>query len=269
MKPQVFQEPVNIQTQQQTNQINLQFTPINSNPQIAVSQLPPQPYHNSIPLNHSLNITPKSSESTTSSYSSNNLSHAKNSSTSYSINSNIELRNIYVPEELPNKFLEVAKINTDQNLETCGILCGICKEDKLYINTIIIPKQTASSDTCNTIDEIEVLNFQQKNNLLTLGWIHTHPSQTCFLSSVDLHTHFSYQVMLPEAIAIVCSPKFQPNIGYFRLTDNEGMNIISACEKKGFHPHQENVKLFYDAHEKNSGHVFNIKSTVTIIDLRK
>lgn len=36
----------------------------------------------------------------------------------------------------------------------------------------------------------------------------THPTQTAFLSSVDLHTHCSYQMMLPEAIAIVCSPKF-------------------------------------------------------------
>lgn len=37
----------------------------------------------------------------------------------------------------------------------------------------------------------------------------THPTQTAFLSSVDLHTHCSYQMMLPESIAIVCSPKFQ------------------------------------------------------------
>jgi STAM-binding protein len=37
----------------------------------------------------------------------------------------------------------------------------------------------------------------------------THPTQTAFLSSVDMHTHFAYQKMLPEAVAIVCSPKFQ------------------------------------------------------------
>lgn len=35
----------------------------------------------------------------------------------------------------------------------------------------------------------------------------THPTQTAFLSSVDLHTHCSYQLMLQEAIAIVCAPK--------------------------------------------------------------
>jgi STAM-binding protein len=30
------------------------------------------------------------------------------------------------------------------------------------------------------------------------------------MSSVDLHTHFSYQIMLPEAVAIVCAPRFTP-----------------------------------------------------------
>ncbi len=37
----------------------------------------------------------------------------------------------------------------------------------------------------------------------------THPSQTAFLSSVDLHVHFPYQQLLPEAVAIVCSAKYQ------------------------------------------------------------
>lgn len=45
---------------------------------------------------------------------------------------------------------------------------------------------------------------------MTLGWVHTHPSQTAFLSSVDLHTSCMYQTMLHEAIAIVCSVKYGP-----------------------------------------------------------
>lgn len=36
----------------------------------------------------------------------------------------------------------------------------------------------------------------------------THPTQTAFLSSVDLHTHCAYQLMMAEAIAIVCAPKY-------------------------------------------------------------
>ena len=39
--------------------------------------------------------------------------------------------------------------------------------------------------------------------------LQTHPTQTAFLSSVDLHTHCSYQLMMPEALAIVCAPRYQ------------------------------------------------------------
>lgn len=45
---------------------------------------------------------------------------------------------------------------------------------------------------------------------MVLGWIHTHPTQTCFMSSRDLHTHVGYQVMMPESIAIVCAPSKVP-----------------------------------------------------------
>lgn len=36
--------------------------------------------------------------------------------------------------------------------------------------------------------------MQDKRSLYPLGWIHTHPTQTCFLSSVDVHTQCGYQV---------------------------------------------------------------------------
>lgn len=44
----------------------------------------------------------------------------------------------------------------------------------------------------------------RKNNCTS----QTHPTQTAFLSSVDLHTHCAYQLMMAEAIAIVCAPKY-------------------------------------------------------------
>ena len=30
--------------------------------------------------------------------------------------------------------------------------------------------------------------------------------QDCFMSSVDVHTHCAYQLMLPEAVAVVYAP---------------------------------------------------------------
>jgi STAM-binding protein len=66
---------------------------------------------------------------------------------------------------------------------------------------------------------------------LTLGWIHTHPTQTCFLSSIDLHTHFSYQVMLPEAIAIVMAPTSVPDSGIFSLS-KKGMEVLGVSDQR-------------------------------------
>lgn len=76
------------------------------------------------------------------------------------------------------------------------------------ITHAILPPQTGSANTCNSTGEMEVFETQSKLDLLTFGWIHTHPSQSAFLSSVDLHTHYAYQMSIPEAIAIVCAPSY-------------------------------------------------------------
>ncbi|KAG6814820.1 hypothetical protein H0H87_007211 [Tephrocybe sp. NHM501043] len=52
-----------------------------------------------------------------------------------------------------------------------------------------------------------VLVFTEGRGLITLGWIHTHPTQSCFMSSVDLHTHSGFEYMLCESFAVVCAPK--------------------------------------------------------------
>ncbi|KAF7037091.1 hypothetical protein CFC21_047554, partial [Triticum aestivum] len=62
----------------------------------------------------------------------------------------------------------------------------------------------------------------------------------CFLSSIDLHTQFSYQVMLPEAVAIVAAPTDPTrSYGIFRLTDPGGMDVLRECSESGFHTHRE------------------------------
>ncbi|XP_020966137.1 AMSH-like ubiquitin thioesterase 3 [Arachis ipaensis] len=93
-------------------------------------------------------------------------------------------------------FLRLASKNTRKNLETCGVLVGSLKNRIFHITTLIIPKQESTSDLCLTLNnEEEIFEVQDSLSLFPLGWIHTHPSQTCFMSSVDLHTHYSYQVI--------------------------------------------------------------------------
>ncbi|KAM9822376.1 STAM-binding protein-like A isoform X2 [Syngnathus typhle] len=152
------------------------------------------------------------------------------------------LRQLLVPSEVCRSFLRLAEANTSRAVETCGILCGKLTRNTFTVTHVIVPKQCGGPDYCDTENEEELFLIQDQYDLITLGWIHTHPTQTAFLSSVDLHTHCSYQMMLPESIAIVCSPKFN-EVGYFRLTDR-GTNEISSCKQKGFHPHSKDPPLF-------------------------
>lgn len=73
----------------------------------------------------------------------------------------------------------------------------------LTITHVLLPPQVGKRDMCSMTDEGEVALFEfcASSDLLTLGWVHTHPCQACFLSSVDLHTHCGYQSMLPEVTA--------------------------------------------------------------------
>ncbi|XP_032304767.1 STAM-binding protein isoform X2 [Coturnix japonica] len=171
------------------------------------------------------------------------------------------LRQVIVPRELCHKFLQLADANTARGVETCGILCGKLMRNEFTITHVIVPKQYGGPDYCNTENEEELFLIQDQHGLVTLGWIHTHPTQTAFLSSVDLHTHCSYQMMLPESIAIVCSPKYQET-GFFKLTEH-GLQEISSCRQKGFHPHSKDPPLF-----TTCNHVSVVERDVVLMDLR-
>ncbi|XP_025701128.1 AMSH-like ubiquitin thioesterase 1 isoform X1 [Arachis hypogaea] len=147
---------------------------------------------------------------------------------------------IFNSTSMMENFMKLAKSNTDKNLETCGILAGLLKNRKFFITALIIPKQESTSDSCQATNEEEIFDVQDKQSLFPLGWIHTHPTQSCFMSSIDLHTHYSYQIMLPEAVAIVMAPRDSSRKhGIFRLTTPGGMNVIKQCQHRGFHPHSQ------------------------------
>ena len=179
------------------------------------------------------------------------------------------LRTVFLPPGLRRTFLDLAAANTARNLETCGILAGTLISNALFVSRVIVPPQTATSDTCETTDEALLFAYCDSADLLVLGWIHTHPTQTCFLSSRDLHTHCGYQVMLPESIAIVCAPAHQPAWGVFRLTDPPGVQVLLDCKKDGlFHLHDEGAgSLYRDA--LRPGHVFELEGLdFELVDLR-
>ncbi|XP_052021011.1 STAM-binding protein-like [Apodemus sylvaticus] len=152
------------------------------------------------------------------------------------------LRQVVLPHDLCDKFLTAAGMNTKKKIETCGVLCGALVGEEYHISHILIPVQEGGPDYCCAKHEEDLFFIQEGLGLITLGWIHTHPTQTAFLSSVDLHTHFAYQTMLPESIAVVCAPKYKQT-GIFTLTPI-GLQEISDCPWRGFHTHRQDTALF-------------------------
>jgi STAM-binding protein len=173
------------------------------------------------------------------------------------------LRRVIIPTNLTSQFLQAAERNTAVNIETCGILCGKISQNAFTISHVLIPKQKGTSDSCQMLNEEDICMFQDEQDLMTLGWIHTHPSQTAFMSSIDLHTHFGYQVMLSEAIAIVCAPKHD-KIGLYSLTMDYGLKFIGSCRESGFHLHPKEPPIYQDC-----AHVsFDQNKYLQLVDLR-
>ena len=183
------------------------------------------------------------------------------------------LRTVYLPSGLRESFLSKASNNTRKNLETCAFLCGKVKRNAIFITALVFPAQTATSDMCEMVDEEELFQYCENEDVQTFGWIHTHPTQTCFMSSRDLHTHAGFQQLTAEFIAVVCAPskgntEYGRDWGIYRLTDPPGRAAILACHNEGlFHLH-ETKNLYTDAWS-GAGHVLELpNASFKVADLR-
>ncbi|CAG0903544.1 unnamed protein product [Darwinula stevensoni] len=173
------------------------------------------------------------------------------------------VRRVVLPSALIPRFMSLAEKNTKANKETCGVLAGKLAQNCLRMTHLLLPQQEGGPDSCITRNEELLFDYQDRYDLLTLGWIHTHPSQTAFLSSVDLHTHSSYQLLLPDAIAVVVAPKHQQR-GVYSLTEH-GMRFLTACHQQGFHTHPSEPPLY-----KEASHVeFSEEGALEVADFRR
>lgn len=82
-----------------------------------------------------------------------------------------DLKTVRLPRECLPKFVSIARVNTLQNKETCGLLLGKDKGTKYVVSTLLIPKQHSTSDTCTMDEEELVLQFTEERQLITLGWV--------------------------------------------------------------------------------------------------
>ncbi|KAF8171800.1 hypothetical protein K438DRAFT_1981953 [Mycena galopus ATCC 62051] len=192
----------------------------------------------------------------------------------------VRLRTVLLPQVTLSRFLAIASGNTARNRETCGLLLGrevvrgsadsaaVAPSSRMryVVETLLIPRQHATSDTCTMDEEEGVLGFTEERGPITLGWVNPHAPLAIMLHVLGhLHTHASFQCMLPESFAVVCAPKSDPSFGIFRLTDPPGLQTVLKCTaKQVFHPHPD-VPIYTDA---DKGHMQMRDAALEIVDLR-
>ncbi|MBK8552332.1 MAG: LysM peptidoglycan-binding domain-containing protein [Ignavibacteria bacterium] len=138
-------------------------------------------------------------------------------------------------------------LSSDQNNELGGVLLGdICvnrdKKKFIYIDSLINAKHTNSSlsrltfthETWDYINEVREKEFPDKK---ILGWFHSHPGHTVFLSSFDIFIHENFFNM-DYMVAYVFDPTIKER-GFFIWRDGkivraEGYYVSGTSGKDEF-----------------------------------
>ena len=122
---------------------------------------------------------------------------------------------------------------------------------------VLIPEQIGTLNTCEALVPEDIEKYQNDNNLIEIGWIHTHPTFSAYMSSIDVHQHCFRQKLMHESIAVVCSIK--DNITeIFNMTE-DGLNTIANCKVEGPHDHSHIMLPIY----KKATHVQIVNDVFT------
>ncbi|OLS28442.1 MAG: hypothetical protein HeimC2_06610 [Candidatus Heimdallarchaeota archaeon LC_2] len=121
--------------------------------------------------------------------------------------------------------------------ETAGLLIGEEINNVVHVDEIRVGKQKGNavhveiSDEELTMAAIEVST--REDGKVIVGWWHTHPGLTSFMSGTDVKTQSMYQALMPSAIAIVIDDvKYEKtgsindlDFGVYRLIDGKSQRL--------------------------------------------
>ena len=85
------------------------------------------------------------------------------------------LIDMHIPSDLVLEFGKLSKANTDNGLETGGVLAGEYLGTHYQVTHLLIPEQRGAPDSWEVRDERQITNYFVYNpNLIMFGLIHTH-----------------------------------------------------------------------------------------------
>jgi proteasome lid subunit RPN8/RPN11 len=121
--------------------------------------------------------------------------------------------------------------------ETAGLLIGEIVGKDLYVDEIHVGAQVGNAVHVEINEETLIAATiemsEREDGKVIIGWFHTHPGMSSFMSPTDVHTQKIYQAFFPEAIAIVIDPvKFSEtnniedlDFGVYRLVNGKSARI--------------------------------------------
>ncbi len=128
-------------------------------------------------------------------------------------------------------------------VEVIGLLTGKIRNEDTPLEQIFVedywPVDQGDAVSVEIVDQrifTEIFNKKDSNHFI-IGWAHSHPSYTPFLSDDDYSTHLRYQTFWNKSIALVIDPlMITPanfGVGVFRIHDDKRNYYELSCEIQG------------------------------------
>lgn len=110
-----------------------------------------------------------------------------------------------------NVIAEMVKFDLSKpGVETAGLLLGRLVNGILYVEEMEVGDQQANAVHVEISDEAltqAVIRVSERTDeRVIVGWWHTHPGLSSFMSSTDVSTQKRYQSLFADAVAIVIDP---------------------------------------------------------------
>lgn len=130
--------------------------------------------------------------------------------------------------------------------EVIGLLTGTIERQNTPLERIVVHKYwpigIGDGVSVNILDAEPVMHVYQhmQRGHFIVGWAHSHPGYTPFMSTDDVETHLRYQALWEPSIALVIDPILitSRNLGFkiFRLTEDRQTYFELSFEVDGMTP---------------------------------
>lgn len=126
----------------------------------------------------------------------------------------LEYLELYFEYKAFDKIMEHCKALGNENLEALGFLLGDKYTYEEHVYTVVkdvVTSKLDSSPVSVRIDDFAPMFEEMDNmdragkNYILVGWYHSHPGHTCFLSGVDVSTQ-RRMFRKPYHVAVVVDP---------------------------------------------------------------